>query len=79
MAVEQSQPRIICNEIDFSCAEGIHQYHILMHPSGELASEVGDLKGVAVKMQRMSVAALVAEDHPIPLPLADNEGIGIGK
>src|ERR1700740_1111753 len=30
-------------------------------------------------MQRMSVTALIAEDHAIALPLLDNQGIGIWK
>jgi hypothetical protein len=58
--MEQRQPRILCNEVDFRLLIASQHDDIFENSRGRLSGNFGELKVVAVEMDRMNVIAGVA-------------------
>jgi len=71
VAMKQGKTRVVRYEIDFDALLPGHLHGILDDTSHGLASDLGQLKHVAMQMDRMPVAALVVHHQAIMLAMQD--------
>jgi hypothetical protein len=79
VAVEQRRSRIVGDEVDLDRAEPRHVDSIFHHPGCGLVADLGELERVAMQMDGMIVAALVAHREAVALSaLRSEQWIGSG-
>src|ERR1022692_763241 len=73
MAMEQSQPGVICNKINLHFLKTAQHSDILYDTGSMLASNLCDLKTVPVQVHRMYIIGCIAHAEPVSFPLFQME------
>ena len=73
----QRQARIVGDKINFDALAARHVDRVFANPRSRLSAEPRDFKGVAVKMNRMIVAAAVFHYDSVALPFLHQQRIDI--
>ena len=69
VAVEESKPGIVGNEVNLQLLIAAQHHHVLYYTGGFPPREIGKLKAVAMKMDWMDVVTRVAHPNAIAFAL----------